>query len=261
MTIKLAFLGTGTCNSTQRNPSALAISDEKDVVMIDCGGGSYHQISRLNNKHFKYDAISTVLLTHLHVDHMSGLADLIWGEMWDSRRTRIEPLTIVGPPGLNQFISMRLLPFIGNYDIPFKILTKELLHGEIYTGTFFSARSYTLTHTVSSTGYLLTFGRARLAITGDTGLCPNLVDLLTESDSAVMEWNTRGRSNNKFHISDTDIEHLLNINALPPKVYIIHMCLSCEVSFEDQVKTCIRLVGEYADRFFFPVDMDVVDVG
>jgi ribonuclease BN (tRNA processing enzyme) len=260
MSIRMAFLGTGTCNSTSRNPSATALSDGSDVVLIDCGGGSYHQMSRLEDGYFRYNSISTVLLTHFHVDHVAGLADLIWGGMWDSRGRRTAPLTIAGPPGVERFISTRLIPFIGDYKIPFEIKPVEIQAGETFSAPFFTARSCRLAHDDASTGYLLRTGTKKIAVTGDTGFCDNLVALLSEADIAVMEWSRSERSDFAGHLSGSDIEKLVKLGALPPEIFITHMYLSPGHSLVDRARENKEFLGENIHRFIFPEDLDVVDI-
>ncbi len=260
MSIKLAFLGTGTCNSTPRNPPALAMSDGKEVILIDCGGGCYHQLGRMNDDHFRYDAISTILLTHFHVDHLSGLADLIWGEMWDSRGPRTEPITIVGPGGLANIINNRIIPFIGNYPISFKINPIEIADGELYKGSFFTAQAFKVAHGDTAVGYIFTTGSKKLAVTGDTGFCENLVTILSRSDIAVMEWSNSGYSKNPSHISMTDIEQLINLDILPPQIYITHMYLSPGRSFDEQVLLNRKSLGKIERRFIFPRDMETITI-
>jgi ribonuclease BN (tRNA processing enzyme) len=238
----------------------MALSDGSDVALIDCGGGCYHQISRLESGHFRYDAIGTVLLTHFHIDHVAGLADLIWGGMWDSRGQRRAPLTIAGPPGVERFIRTRLVPFIGDYKIPFEIRPVEIQPGEEFRAPFFTARSCKLAHDEASLGYLLRVGAKKIAVTGDTGFCDNLVALLRESDIAVMEWSRPERSDFTGHLSGSDIEKLMGLDALPPKVFITHMYLSPGHTPADRARQNSELLGKNAHRFLFPDDLDVFGI-
>ncbi|MBP7738327.1 MAG: MBL fold metallo-hydrolase [Spirochaetes bacterium] len=256
MSLKLAFLGTGTCNSTPRNPSALALSDGNEILLIDCGGGCYHQLARLNDNHFRYNTISTILLTHFHIDHVSGLADILWGEMWDKRSQRIEPITIAGPPGLVRFMNNHILPLIGNYSIPFKIISIDLEDGAIFKGSYFSAQSFKVVHGDAACGYLIDTGIKKLAITGDTGFCDNLVNLLSASDIAVMEWSMADYCDHPSHISRTDIERLLNLKIFPSKTYFTHIYPSPGTSFYEQVRFNRKILNGYKKSFFFPQDLE-----
>ena len=143
--MKLAFLGTGSSNSTERNPTAFAISNGKDMIMIDFGGGAYHQIPRLKSSFFSPSLLSTILLTHYHVDHVSGLADYIWGELWNTSGKRLKPLNIAGPTGLKDFWYRRLLPFIDR-EISFQVNLVELNDSDIYNADFLKAESVKLLH-------------------------------------------------------------------------------------------------------------------
>ncbi len=86
--MKLAFLGTGTstgipqiacncavCNSTdlrdKRLRASVWIEYEEQNILIDCGPDFRQQM--LTNK---IEALSTILLTHEHYDHIGGLDDV-----------------------------------------------------------------------------------------------------------------------------------------------------------------------------------------
>lgn len=260
MHVKLAFLGTGTCASTTSNPSALAISNGQQMALVDCGGGCYHQISRLGDAFFSHEKICAVMLTHFHADHASGLIDLIWGEMWDPVSPRTAPLTLAGPPGLADFTRECILPFIGGLRIAFEIRILEIAHCESFHGPFFTAHAHRLSHTASSTGYCFDVGGTRIAVTGDTGLCDNLLTLLSSSDMAVMEWSLADRVTVPHHISDGDIMHLKQAGVIPQKVYFTHIYPLPGVTFDQMIAMKKEILGVEAGRCFFPRDLDVVEL-
>ena len=61
-------------------------------LLFDIGGGSY---IRFGQTRAKLADLAMVGISHLHPDHTSDLAALMWG----SNRLRVEPLPIVGPSG------------------------------------------------------------------------------------------------------------------------------------------------------------------
>jgi ribonuclease BN (tRNA processing enzyme) len=260
MKIKLAFLGTGNCVSTGRNPSSFAISNGDKIALIDCGGGCYHQISRLGDESFNHENISDVLLTHFHPDHTTGLIDLIWGEMWDPISPRRSPLAIFGPAGLAHFIKECVLPIIGNHEIPFELIFHELAPNEIFPGPFFSARSFKLSHTFSSCGYLIETDTRKLGITGDTGFCDNLLKLLSSSDSAIVEWSLSANADAPYHLSDADIVRLIQADAMPREVYFTHLYPLSGISMEQLIERKRKLLGAKAHQCFFPHDREVVEL-
>jgi len=258
-TLKLAFLGTGTCNATPNNPQSVLFSNGDEMVAVDFGGGAYHQVSRLQDDDFNYRNLTTVILTHFHVDHVSGLPDLLWGEMWDTQGHRTEPLTLVGPHGLENFYRERLLPFVGDYPLPFEVQLVELDDGGNFEGGFFEAWSMKLAHGEYSTGYLFDFAGEKIAVTGDTGYCPELEELLRRSDRAIMEWGIPDLENDYAkHISSEDILTLVKNDVLPEKVYITHMYLKPGLTFGGHVDKLRAMLGEHSARFFFPVDREII---
>lgn len=260
MSIRLAFLGTGTCNSTSRNPSSLTLGDGGEVICVDFGGGAYHQLSRLADPHFSYKNITVIFLTHFHADHVSGLPDFLWGEMWDFGGRREVPVTLVGPHGLKNFYQDRLLPFLGDYPIPFEVKLVELGDGETLDGGFYAAKSFHLEHGEFSTGYLFTMGGRTLAVTGDTGYSESLINLLRKSDVAVMEWSLPDYNTYPGHLSTSDIVKLLKTGVLPEKIFITHMYLAPETEFEEQVKRSREILGGEAGRFTFPRDLEIFEL-
>ena len=260
MSVKLAFLGTGNCVSSNNNPSSSAISNGREMALIDCGGGCYHQISRLDHNFFSHEILSHVLLTHFHPDHTTGLIDLIWGEMWDPVMPRKAPLTLTGPVGLTQFIRDCVIPIIGEHDIPFKLHYHELNHGDVFHGPFFSAHSYKLTHTAASCGYCIEIGRSRLGITGDTGMCENLLKLISSSDSAIVEWSLSGNTMAPYHLSDNDIVRLIQSGDLPRKFYFTHLYPVSGLTMTQLIERKKQILGENTGRFIFPRDLDVIEL-
>jgi ribonuclease BN (tRNA processing enzyme) len=254
MSIHLAFLGTGTCNATGRNPSSAAITDGREVLCIDFGGGAYHQIARIGSPLFRYRDITTVFLTHFHVDHVSGLPDLFWGEMWDTAGRRNRPLTLVGPHGLGEFYRRRLLPFIGDHEIPFEVVLAELSDGEVFHGSFYTMQSRRLEHGERSTGYLFKSEGLRCAFTGDTGYCESLEELLRQSDCAVMEWGIQDGTENKSHLSGGDIMKLLKAGVVPGRVFITHMYVPPGTGFDELARRNKKMAEDFPVEFHFPAD-------
>lgn len=260
MSLNIAFLGTGTCCATSRNPSSLALSNGEEVVCIDFGGGAYHSLARLSHPLFDPRRISTILFTHFHVDHVSGLPDFFWGEMFDPVHRRERPVRLAGPPGLANFFEQRLLPFMGDYPVPFSVELSELRDGEGLECPLGVLRSRRLAHGEFSTGYLLEADELSLAVTGDTGNCGALEHLLKSSDCAVMEWSIEGFEPAPQHLSSSDIVGLLQREALPPRVFITHMYLPEGVGFDELVLRHRKTVEDFPVEFLFPLDGEVFEL-
>lgn len=68
-------------------------------LLIDCGEGT--QIS-IREKGWSFHSIDTICFTHYHGDHISGLPGLLLS-MGNADRT--EPVTLIGPKGLERVVS------------------------------------------------------------------------------------------------------------------------------------------------------------
>lgn len=107
----VTFLGTGSALPTgERFQTGLLLepdatsehttstgSERSEPLLVDCGSGVLHALSRTD---VGYEGISTVLLTHHHLDHVSDLFPLIKAR-WLAGE---EELEIVGPPGTDDLV-------------------------------------------------------------------------------------------------------------------------------------------------------------
>jgi ribonuclease Z len=116
--MKLTLLGTGTPipDPARRGPSQV-IDVGGGLVLIDAGSGVVQRLveagyADLSDGRLR-PPIARIALTHLHSDHVLGLADLLWSgwvmRWWD------EPPPIAGPPGTAALVEGLLSAFA--YDI------------------------------------------------------------------------------------------------------------------------------------------------
>jgi ribonuclease Z len=86
-------------------------------LLIDCGEGT--QIA-LHDHGCSVKPIDTILITHFHADHIAGLPGLLL-TMGNAERT--EPVTIIGPKGIDRVIrAVRTLA----PELPFETRTREI---------------------------------------------------------------------------------------------------------------------------------------
>src|SRR5271154_600996 len=98
MSLTLRFLGTSAARPTvERNVSSVAIVREGETLLIDCGEGTQRQMMRYGISF----ALSDILFTHYHTDHILGLIGLMHTMQLGGRT---EPLRLFGPKGLGAFI-------------------------------------------------------------------------------------------------------------------------------------------------------------
>lgn len=92
--MRLTFLGTGSAMPTgERFQTGLLLeADDRDPLLVDCGSGVLHALARTD---VGYEGVSTILLTHHHLDHVADLLPLMKAK-WLAGTT---DLTVVGPEG------------------------------------------------------------------------------------------------------------------------------------------------------------------
>lgn len=144
----LLFLGTSAAvPSRDRSTSCIALREGSDIVLMDCGEGSQRQ---LMVSPFSFMRVGTVLITHLHGDHVFGLPGLIQ-TMGLSGRTG--PLKIYGPVGIRSFVDASMAATEGEAGYPLEIT--ELSGGERFDIRGFSVECFRTDHGISSLGFVL----------------------------------------------------------------------------------------------------------
>ncbi len=193
--ISVTLLGTGTpIPDRDRHGPSQVIEIAHDIVLVDCGPGSLH---RLLEAESNVTAISHVLLTHLHSDHVSGLADLLWagwvGGWWNT------PPVLIGPPGTEEFINRLLYAFEedirlrteeGSVTIAgLRPTIHEIEDGWTITHHKWSVRGFRVDHypVKHAFGYRFEYGKNVVVISGDTCVCENLQIYAQDADILVCE--------------------------------------------------------------------------
>src|SRR5512136_1413787 len=90
--LNVIFLGTaGSLPTPERNPSAVLINREGELILFDCGEGTQRQMMRAKTGMMR---LNYIFLTHLHADHILGIPGLLETMAFQGRK---QPLTIAGP--------------------------------------------------------------------------------------------------------------------------------------------------------------------
>jgi ribonuclease Z len=100
--IEITFLGTVSgIPTTKRNHPAIVLeysSDERQVLLFDCGEGTQKQFMKSGISFMRVDKI---FITHWHADHFAGLIPMIQTMNLEKRK---KPLKIFGPEA-ERFVS------------------------------------------------------------------------------------------------------------------------------------------------------------
>ncbi len=148
MGFELFILGTGGMMPLpNRGLTSVLLRREGDIFLFDCGEGTQISLRRLN---LRWKKITAIFISHTHADHVTGLPGIL---MLSSQVEREEPLYIIGPPKIKEYVyaNRRILDMYINYEIIVKEITGE---GEVFRGDGFSVRNFNLVHSKPCVGYV-----------------------------------------------------------------------------------------------------------
>lgn len=146
--LRILFLGTGGSLPTRnRNPSAIMVNREGELLLFDCGEGTQQQMMRAKTG---MKALTSIFVTHFHADHMLGIPGLV---QTMSFLGRTEPLYIYGPQWVKEFVT--IIYELGYYKLHFELEAVELTSGDIIKRDGYSIHAIGTDHSVPSLGYAL----------------------------------------------------------------------------------------------------------
>lgn len=188
------LLGTGTpnCLADRSGPANLVLVGD-EAVLVDCGNGTARQLAKLG---VQLADVSTIFITHHHIDHNADLAFLLLSP-WITKTLESAPL-IVGPPGTVEHVDRVLRAH--EYD-----LRVRMPHGfdpadvappvvevedtvDIDRGGW-RARAIRVDHAPvdQAFGYRFEIPAGSVVFSGDTRPCDNLVAQARGADVLVHE--------------------------------------------------------------------------
>lgn len=151
--LDVCLLGTGGMMPLPyRWLTSLMVRYNGSSLLIDCGEGT--QIA-IKEKGWSFKPIDVICFTHYHGDHISGLPGLLL-TMGNADRT--EPLTLIGPKGLERVVNaLRVIA----PELPFPIKYIEIREPEeIFEMNGYRLKAFRVNHNVLCYGYTMEVDRA-----------------------------------------------------------------------------------------------------
>lgn len=151
--IEVCLLGNGAMMPLPDRPlSAAAIRIGGEVILFDCGEGT--QVA-FRSTPFSFRALGTILISHAHADHIAGLPGILFQI---AHATRVEPVRIIGPAGLQPVIE-GLLTVVGG--LPFELRLQTLEGGDcVPLVANATVTAVALQHRRACLGYVIDLPRA-----------------------------------------------------------------------------------------------------
>lgn len=151
--LDVCLLGTGGMMPLPyRWLTSLMLRFNGSSLLIDCGEGT--QIA-IKEKGWSFKPIDVICFTHYHGDHISGLPGLL---LTMGNAERKEPLTLIGPKGLERVVnSLRIIA----PELPFEIQYIEVTEPEqTLELNGYRLKAFRVKHNVVCYGYTVEIDRA-----------------------------------------------------------------------------------------------------
>lgn len=180
--MEITFLGTGVAiPQKDRVQSGMIVRLEEKPLLIDCGSGVLNRFPEAGISHVEVD---TVLLSHLHLDHVADLHPLIKAN-WLRGNTSMK---VYGPEGTEEWFS-KVLDAYEYIQEEVDVDVIELLPGKEFTPDGFDCEISCIEaiHSVPALAYRITGEDGEFVYSGDTEPSREIIELAEEADLLIHE--------------------------------------------------------------------------
>ena len=205
--LHIYFCGTGIPDPGYqwlRHPSCLAVVYNNELFLIDAGAGASLRLSEIG---LPINKISRVFQTHLHSDHMAGLASVI-NESWIFGRTKI--FSVFGPYGVKKVLAGIKIAY--DPDVWFRSINRQGLldpnisqaipvvidignekNKFVWRHDKLSITAYPVYHepVFPAFGYMLKYKNCKIFVTGDTHVFKGEESIFKNADVVISEVMSR----------------------------------------------------------------------
>ena len=150
MSISVKILGSNAASfAYNRHHTSQVVEVDHKHFMVDCGEGTQLQAKKYN---VKLSKINHILISHLHGDHCYGLLGLLSTMQLYGRK---QVLTLIGPPGLSEMITIQLKHSKTVFNFPIELTEwKEGIQELLVDLPKLTIKSIPMKHSIPCAGFL-----------------------------------------------------------------------------------------------------------
>ncbi|MGA6993532.1 MAG: MBL fold metallo-hydrolase [Candidatus Deferrimicrobiaceae bacterium] len=221
-------LGSGTAVPHPRRGSAgYMVRHAGCTLLVDAGLGTLQKLAVLGVSPAEPEAVA---FTHLHLDHTAELAPLLFS-LRNPGIGRRKALTLLGAPGFRDFYE-RLRQVYGSWveGGEYPLLVKEIFARPVSLGSLHLTAT-PVSHTPESVAFRVEdpeTGKV-IAISGDTDVCPGLVESARNADAAFFECSFPNERKVGGHLTPGEAGEVA-AEARVKKLILTHFYPECEGS-------------------------------
>ena len=217
--MKVTLLGTGTSTpDPKRVQAGILIELQHNRILFDIGPGTYYRMNQLG---FDLGTISSIFITHFHVDHCSDFV-MLCQSLW--LRGHDKQLNVYGPPFIETWwrgIFETSYPYANNR-FPLK---SNVLHEnkavDIQEGTVINVP--TRHSTIDTRALRIEAEGKSIVYSADTAPCSEIINLARGADLLIHECNwLDGTHPEGIHTSPSQLAEIVE-EAQPKTVVLTHV--------------------------------------
>lgn len=253
--MRVTILGSGTLVPDDARRSAAHLVEAEGIrLLMDCGSGTVHGFtraraiestgsggssehdgpapaesaeatdrSRLSSPDWR--ALTHLAITHFHTDHVGDIPALLFALKHGVGDARVEPLTVLGPPGIRSFWSALTTAFGEHITDPgFPVDVVELERSDAWRSEDgrLTVRTHPTPHTAESVAFRVETGKGVVGYTGDTGPDEGLAKFFGGVDLLIAECSLPDPPGMTSHLSPLGVARLAG-TARPGTVVVTHV--------------------------------------
>ena len=217
--MKVTMLGTGTSfPDPERVQSGILVELENDSILFDIGPGTYYRMIQLG---LDLKTISSIFITHFHVDHCSDLV-MLCQNLWLAGHDK--ELNVYGPSTIMTW-------WRGIFDVAYpyardRLPIKPCILEEdtvVKIGEAKISNVRTCHSTIETHALRLEAGNKVIVYSSDTALCNEVIDLASGVDLLIHECNwLDGPHPEGVHTSPSELAEVVE-KAQPKRVILTHV--------------------------------------